>query len=83
MMEATREVGELGRRISELGVMLTRTALDESAPIKEREEEITRLVHLIRRRLDDCAAVAELQRVETVETVNFDEFVNRVLELAA
>lgn len=82
-MEATREVGELGRRISELGVMLTRTALDESAPIGEREEEITRLLHLIRRRLDDCASVTELRRVETVETTNFDEFVDRVLERAA
>lgn len=79
MLETTREVAELGRRLSELGVMLTRTALDERSPLEERETEVLRLVHLIRRRLDDCAAITELRRPETAETTDFDEFVSLVM----
>ena len=78
MLETTREVAELGRRISELGVMLTRTAGDERSPLAERETEVCRLVHLIRRRLDDCAAVSELQRPEADAEV--DAFVAAVMK---
>jgi hypothetical protein len=78
MLDTKTDVAELGRRISELGVMLTRTALDESEPVSDRETEVLRLVHLIRRRLDDCSAITELRPDEA--DADFDEFVSRVME---
>jgi hypothetical protein len=48
----------------ELGEMYERTAVDERMSVEERAEEMTRLLHVMRRRLDEAAAVLEQTEAE-------------------
>jgi hypothetical protein len=59
MLEKLMQAGQYGRRFMELGEMYERTAVDERMSAEERAEEMTRLLHLMRRRLDEAAAVLE------------------------
>jgi hypothetical protein len=59
MLEKLMQAGQYGRRFMELGEMYERTAVDERMSCEERAEEMTRLMHLMRRRLDEAAAVLE------------------------
>lgn len=45
------EAADQARRVMELGEMMLRTAVDESAPSDERAIEVERLTHVIKTRL--------------------------------
>ena len=47
------EAADQARRVMELGEMMLRTAVDESAPSDERAIEVERLTHVIKTRLRD------------------------------
>lgn len=64
MLEKTMEAGQFGRRFMELGEMFRRTSIDERCTEAERVEEMTRLLHLMRSRLDEAAAVLERTEAE-------------------
>ena len=51
------EAADQARRVMELGEMMLRTAVDESAPSDERAIEVERLTHVIRSRLRDVEQV--------------------------
>jgi|688.fasta_scaffold211894_5 hypothetical protein len=59
-----RDAGAFGRRFIELSVMYERTSADESRPTQERFEEMTRLLHKLRRRMDESVAILEADREE-------------------
>lgn len=58
------EAGQYGRRFMELGEMYERTAVDERMSCEERAQEMNRLLHVMRQRLDSAAAVLELTDAE-------------------
>ena len=47
------EAADQARRVMELGEMMLRTAVDESAPSDERAIEVERLTHVIKTRWRD------------------------------
>jgi hypothetical protein len=64
MSEKVTQAAPFGRRFMELGEMYERTGLDESMSAEDRAEEMTRLLHVMRRRLDEAAAVLEQTEAE-------------------
>jgi hypothetical protein len=64
MQEKLMEAGQYGRRFMELGEMYERTAVDERMSCEERAQEMNRLLHVMRQRLDSAAAVLELTDAE-------------------
>lgn len=64
MLEEPRQYADTAKRLEELAEMMRRTALDERSSREERTEELTRLHHRARQRLDECAALAELTSEE-------------------
>ena len=60
------DAGQYGRRFMELGQMFERTAVDERMSYEERAEEMNRLLHVMRSRLDSAAAVLELTEAEAL-----------------
>ena len=69
MQERLMQAGQYGRRFMELGEMYERTAVDARMSEEERVEEMTRLLHLMRRRLDEAAGVLEQTPDEVRELV--------------
>ena len=59
-----KAVADAADRIAELALMIKRTALDERSPVDERVEELDRLYHLVRRRLDAACAASEVDEAE-------------------
>lgn len=59
MLEAPTQYASTARRLEELAQMMRLTALDATASREERVEELTRLHHRARQRLDECANLAE------------------------
>lgn len=59
MLEAPTQYANTAKRLQELAEMMRRTALDVRATREERVEELTRLHHRARQRLDECANLAE------------------------
>jgi hypothetical protein len=59
-----KAAGSYGRRVMELGLMYERTSADESRPTHERFEEMTRLLHQMRHRMDESVAILEADREE-------------------
>jgi len=51
------EAADQARRVMELGEMMLRTAVDESAPSDERAIEVERLTHVIKTRLREVERV--------------------------
>ena len=64
MLDKVMEAGQYGRRFMELGEMYERTAVDERMSVEERAEEMNRLLHVMRSRLDSAAAVLERTAAE-------------------
>jgi len=64
MLETLMEAGQYGRRYMELGQMFERTAVDERMSAQERAEEMNRLLHVMRSRLDEAAAILERTEAE-------------------
>lgn len=64
MQETLMEAGQYGRRYMELGQMFERTAVDERMSAQERAEEMNRLLHVMRGRLDEAAAILERTEAE-------------------
>ena len=60
------EAGQYGRRYMELGLMFERTAVDERMSAEERAEEMNRLLHVMRSRLDEAAAILERTEAEAL-----------------
>ena len=67
MLEQLMEAGQYGRRFMELGEMYERTAVDERMSVEERAQEMNRLLHVMRSRLDSAAAVLERTDKEALD----------------
>jgi hypothetical protein len=69
MSEKVMQSAQYGRRFMELGEMFLRTGTDEHMSESERIEEMTRLLHVMRARLDQAAATLERTEQEARELV--------------
>lgn len=69
MLEKVTEAAPFGRRFMELGEMFERTGYDSRMTEHERAQEMTRLMHLMRRRMDEAAAILEQTPAEARQLV--------------
>lgn len=60
----SKAVAEAADRIAELAYMIKRTAQDKRSPVDERVEELDRLYHRVRRRLDEACAASDVDEAD-------------------